>query len=607
MRKKYISTLLFVLLMVSSGTAQLLKEDPHPVDKIKKIGDKLIRETPFAYRLILPARNQRFNGLCFVDFGKTFGKGKAAVAYAYTQLTALRDTLLTVEIAHNDACRVWCNGNLVYEKNGIRDIAIARDERSMAMSDSFKVYLKKGHNDLLIKSATSGKEWCVFLQPPSEHDAVLNAPQTYPEIGLKNVKNVDSSVSNMSNWLVCGPFRPGIDTQQALEKDFRFGAMYPGLTTPITWSIPKSDVLGDMIDAKAWGTTYQWNYHNGGVAWAMAQLSELTGEKQYNQWATNFCDFQMEGMPFVDYQVNKLKAYNSANAMVINSRLLDFTLAPSMPLIYRLRKEKDFKNDSIYKAYIGKMMNYAESGQIRSPGYTNYTRTTPEEYTVWVDDMFMGIPFLMQAGLYTSDPVKRQLFFDDAASQLLDFTKHVWDKDARLFMHANYSRRPQVKLPYWSRANGWAIWAMTEVLLALPKDHPKYKVILNLYRDFANSLIRYQSAEGFWHNVINRNDSPVEVSGTAIFTMTMARGVRLGWLDKKKFTPIVEKGWRATASEIEDDGTVHKICVGTMCSEDVNYYMTRPFYDNDTHGSFAVIFAGIEVQKMLDQQHKMRK
>ncbi|RAJ87271.1 rhamnogalacturonyl hydrolase YesR [Chitinophaga dinghuensis] len=607
MMKKYVSTLLFVLLTIISGKAQQVKDNPRPVDKIKKIGDKLIRETPFAYQLILPARNPRFNGLTFVDFGSTFGKGKPAVAYAYTQLAVGADTTFTIEIAHNNACKVWCNGNLAYAKNKGEEIAIVRDERSMTMSDSFRVHLKKGNNDLLIKSASNGKEWCVFLQPPSEHDAVLNGPRNYAAIGLKQVKYVDSSVSNLNNWLICGPFAPGIDQSHAPETAFRFGAMYPGLETAVTWTVPKQEVLGDVIGAKAWGTTYQWNYHNGGVAWAMEQLSELTNEQQYNQWAVNFCDFQMEGMPFVDYQVNGLRAYNSANAMVINSRLLDFTLAPSIPLIYRLRKEKEFKNDAVYKAYITKMMNYAKTGQIRSPGYSNYTRTTPEEYTVWVDDMFMGIPFLMQAGLYTQDPKEKKLFFDDAANQLLDFTKHVWDKDARLFMHANYSQRPQVKLPYWSRANGWAIWAMTEVLLSLPQDHPKYKPILSLYRDFCNSLIRYQSKDGYWHNVVTRNDSPVEVSGTAIFTMAMARGVRMGWLDKKKFMPVVVNGWKAIDTEIEEDGTVHKICVGTMCSEDENYYMNRPFYDNDTHGSFAVIFAGIEVQRLLDQQKKERK
>ena len=50
-----------------------------------------------------------------------------------------------------------------------------------------------------------------------------------------------------------------------------------------------------MIDPEVWGTTYQWNYHNGGVAWAMQQLGELTGTHKYTKWATDFCDYQMEG------------------------------------------------------------------------------------------------------------------------------------------------------------------------------------------------------------------------------------------------------------------------------------------------------------------------
>lgn len=590
------------MLLFLSGFFMLMQSRAQsPVDQVKKIGDKLIRETSFAYQLTLPVANPYFNNLHYVDFGQTFGTGKAAVAFARTQLYVSRDTVITIEIEHNDACKIWNNGMAVYEKKGIRPVLIVRDERSMLMSADFQLTLKAGINNLLVKSETSGKEWCVFIQPPSEKDAVTTVAKAPVEIGLRRMEGVDGQISKISSWLIIGPFAPDVDAVRRLESQFMFGGMYEGVNGPVTWTIPRKEVLGDVIGAKAWGTTYQWNYHNGGVAWGMQQLSELTGETKYNQWAINFCDYQMEGMPFVDHQVNKLRAYNAANAMVINSTLLDFTLAPSLPLIYRLRKESNFKNEALYKRYVDKMMAYAQNGQIRSQGYRNYTRTTPEAYTVWVDDMFMGIPFLMQAGLYAVKAKERSAFFDDAATQVLDFTKHVWDPEARLYMHANYSRRPEVKLPHWSRANGWAIWAMSDVLMALPKKHPKYQAILHQYRDFVNSLIRFQNKEGFWHNVIDRKDAPVEVSGTAIFTMAMARGVRLGWLEAGKFAPLVQRGWDAVASEIEEDGTVHKICIGTMCSEDVNYYMTRPFFDDDTHGSFAVIFAGIEVQKMLNQ------
>ena len=594
----YFYCIVLSILFSVNVMSQQLKESP--VTTVQRIGDKLIRNTPFAYKLVLFPENNKFNYLKFIDFGRTFGKKDHAVAYAFTQMSFPRDTTIRVEIEHNDACKIWCNGTLVYEKLGQRDIKIVREERSLEMSFSFDLFLKKGNNDILIKSETFGGEWCVFIQPPSEKDAVLSVVPEYPNIGLENVKNIDGNIPKLTNWLVVGPFGANIDIINEPEKEFVFGHMYQGLDGLVTWTIPKIEVLGDMIDPAPWGTTYQWNYHNGGVAWAMQQLSELTNNQRYNQWAVNFCDYQMEGLPFVDYQVNDLKAYNSANALVIDSKLLYFTLAPSLPIIYRLRKEQDFKNRKIYEMYINKMIHYAQHEQIRSEGMTNYTRNTPEEFTVWVDDMFMGVPFLIQAGLYVTSPELQKAFFDDAANQVLDFTKHVWDKEAKLYMHANYTSRPEIKLPHWSRANGWAAWAMSDVLMYLPKKHPKYRQILKQYVTFMETLVKYQDESGFWHNVIERKDSPEEVSGTAIFTMAMARGVRYGWLDKKKYIPVVQKGWNAVASEVEDDGTVHKICVGTMCTEDVEYYVNRPFYDDDTHGSFAVIFAGIEVQKMID-------
>ena len=71
-----------------------------------------------------------------------------------------------------------------------------------------------------------------------------------------------------------------------------------------------------------------------------------------------------------------------------------------------------------------------------------------------------------------------------------------------------------------------------------------------------------------------------------------------GWLNEKKYKPYALRGWEALKTQIEPNGTVHNICYGTMCSEDINYYMNRPFFDNDTHGLFAVLFAGIEMSNL---------
>jgi unsaturated rhamnogalacturonyl hydrolase len=586
----------------------LLNAQPNdtPLAVAKRIGDKLIRETPFRYRLTQPPLNKTFDDLKVVDFARIFPNSEAAVAYAYTNMSAAEDMDLAVQTEHNDGCKIWLNGTLTYEKRGDRTIQIRHEERSIELPNTFILKLKKGNNALLIKSETRGKEWRVYLQPPSTKGAILRGPLLYPKMGLKEVQDVDSAVAQLSNWLVVGPFsnnlknkqRTGLDTPYPPEEGVIFGSMYQGKSKSVTWQIPPVDVLGDLINPADWGTNYHWNYHNGGVAWAMQQLAELSGEKKYDDYASNFCDFSLQSVPFVTYQVNELNAVNSANHFIVNTPLLDFTLAPSLPFIYRLRKNKDFKDRATYVNFIEKTLNYAEKGQIRLPNSNIYTRTTPEKYTTWTDDMFMGIPFLIQAAQYAPDEKQRQAFLDDAALQILNFKKEVWDEAAHLYQHANYSTK-KVKMPHWSRANGWGIWAMTEVLTVLPKNHKHYAAILAQYQLHAATLAKWQAKNGFWLNVLDRADAQEEVSGTAIFTMAMARGVTNGWLDAPTFKPVVLRGWSALTSEIEPDGTVHKICMGTMCSEDVNYYMKRPFYDNDTHGLFAVLFAANAVHTML--------
>jgi rhamnogalacturonyl hydrolase YesR len=576
-----------------------------PLNTVRRIGDKLIRDTPFRYRLdVAPVNrdftNETIGGMQFVDFGRTFGLGRPALAYAWTQIVAPCDSETTLELEHSDGCKVWLNGEVVYERQGDRAIRLVFDERSVEMSNSCRIRLRRGPNTLLVKSETRGGEWRVYLQPPSLKGAVVTGSSTHPTIGLVGVPDVDPRVAGLTNWLVTGPFpnEPrGLSTVFPPEREFVFGTMYPGLDGPVTWTIPKIEVLGGIIGWEPWGSLYHWSYYNGGTAWAMLHLAEATGDARYREYARRFCDYHLGGIPFVEYQVKTLNAVNSANHFIIESPLLDFTLAPSLPFIHRLRTEPEFPGRDAYEAWIGRMTEYAVSGQVRLPEQGIYTRLTPVKYTTWVDDMFMGIPFLIQAALHAKDAAARDGFFDDAANQTLAFNTQIWDEEAQLYMHARYFGSP-VKLPHWSRCNGWAIWAMSEVLLHLPGDHPKRAAILEQFRRHAASLIRFQDAAGFWRNVMDRPDSRPEVSGTAIFTLALARGLNHGWLDAATYGPAAQRAWNAIATQIESDGTVHNICEGTMCSEDVNYYLERGFFDNDTHGLFAVLFAGMEMSRL---------
>ncbi|MEI6679052.1 MAG: glycoside hydrolase family 88 protein [Mariniphaga sp.] len=585
--------------LITKGSDPVMDD---PLVIAKRIGDKLVRETPFAYRLELATDSKEFNGIQMIDFGRNFKVSGKTSAYAYTQLEVQEDATMEIQIGHNDACTVWLNREVVYQNKKDQPLALIYEERSIELPFHFTARLHKGSNSLLINSVTNRDDWRVYLQPPTTKGAVLTKTSLSPEIGLGRMKRVDKRISEIANWLIVGPFAGDQEFEglSSAKDEPVFGQVFQGNNGPVTWGIPKIDVVGNLIDASAWGTNYNWNYHNGGLAWAMKTLGEMSVDKTYEKYANDFCDFQLRSIPFIKFETKTLGKANVPNGLLINTPLLDFTLAPSLPFIYRLRKDAAFENRQDYVGFTDNMLHYARYEQIRLPGSSIYTRSTPKKYTTWVDDMFMGIPFLMQAGLYADNAADKAFYFNDAANQVLGFNKELWDQDAQLYFHARFSESNE-KMIHWSRANGWGIWAITEVLLYLPKDHPQRKAILKHYQVFVESLIRLQSKNGLWHNVLDHPESQLEVSGSAIFTMAIARGINEGWISEKQYRPIAQKGWDAIATQIDKGGTVRNICFGTMCSADINYYLKRPFYDNDTHGLFAVLFAAMEVSKM--QKH----
>lgn len=577
------------------------KDDRTPLEVVESIGNKLIRNTSFQYRLIVNPNKDKFSDIQIVDFSRTYGLEKNGVVYAYTHLVSDADVELPVQIEHNDGCKIWLNDAVVYTGWGDKKIKLEFEERSVELSKKIMLPLKKGINTLLVKSTTAGESWTFYIQPEPDKMAVRTTAIPSVSIGLKTMPHVDAKVTDLTNWLVCGvfesvgnnPLEETFPVEQSLEQ---WGNMFPGKDNKnITWSIPKIEILGDVINPAEWGTAYNWNYHNGGTAWAMQVLGEISGLQKYNDYATRFCDFHLNGMPFIAYQVDELNAFNCTNHHIYRTPLLDFTLAPSLPFVYELTRQNAEKQNPEYKAWVDTMIIYSQQ-QIRLPNSTAYTRTTPEVYTTWVDDMFMGIPFLVHASIYSGDKSLMQ----DAVAQIFDFNKQVWDKQAGLYMHARYSAR-DTKLPHWSRANGWGLWATSEALSYLSSKDPKYKALLKHHQLHIKNIVKYQNENGFWYNVLEYPQSREEVSGTAIFTMAIARGIRMNWLDRKTYMPVVEKAWSALKTRIEKDGTVHDICYGTMCSEDLNYYFNRPFYTDDTHGLFAVLFAGIEMHKLLNE------
>jgi rhamnogalacturonyl hydrolase YesR len=569
-----------------------------PIDKVKAVADRVILNTPFQYQYTFYKPGKNVNYIQVINFGRNFGVERNALACAYTTIQVpQKDTSAHFVISYTDAVEVYLNEELIFSNYLPHALKIIHAERSNDLERKITVRLHKGTNNLVIKSAITNKskEWSVLWQIEENVGNTSVAPNAFWK----------SEVLEGTNFVLLGAYP--INTLANLKK-FSAPKDYLNLNNVITFnqttnhfSIPRKELTPVVMNPQPyWGSYYNYNYHTAGVAWSMQHLATATKDKRYDAFAANYCDFMLQSIPVINYYKNELFQFDVTNYFLINTPLLDFTAAPCLPFANRLYKEKSFNNSKQYDSFFTAIKNYVVKNQIRMPG-TNFTRKTPEVYTTWVDDMFMGLAFLVQASNTVTTATERNALITDAAKQVIAFNKLLFDEKDSLYHHVFHSQRPEVKYPYWLRANGWGIWAATEVLKNLPVTHPLYKDVLSIYQKHVLPLMKHQDASGFWHNVINKPETRLETSGSAIFTMAIARGVNNGWIDVK-YKSNALKGWKALESRIEADGTVHGIIVGSMTGEDYHYYESLAMVDNDSHGLFCVMECGIEIQKMIDKK-----
>jgi hypothetical protein len=65
---------------------------------------------------------------------------------------------------------------------------------------------------------------------------------------------------------------------------------------------------------------------------------------------------------------------------------------------------------------------------------------------------------------------------------------------------------------------------MAELLSVLPEDHPGRAAVLAQYRAHVAGLAAAQGGAGLWHQLLDRNDSYLETSASAMYVYAIARG-----------------------------------------------------------------------------------
>jgi len=336
--------------------------------------------------------------------------------------------------------------------------------------------------------------------------------------------------------------------------------------------------------------SYEW-----GVAYAgMLSAAAATGDTRFSDFVAQRLSLFAQALPLFRAQAQtsapgSRAAFRNPLRGLIAPHALDDIGAMSAALI----KARRAGVGPDLLPVIATAEAWLTQGQFRLADGT-LARHWPVPETVWADDMYMGVPALAQMGKLTGET----RYYDDAVRQVRQISARLFVPAKGIYRHGWISSNPDSLDIYWDRANGWCMMAMVELLDVLPPDYPGRGDVLALLRAQIRGVAPLQSSSGLWHQLLDRPDSYLETSGSAMFVFSIAHAVNQGWISPV-YGSLAQVGWNAVAAKVNALGQVDGTCVGTNFALDLPYYYFRPTSPYAAHGYGPTLLAGAEMIRLL--------
>lgn len=342
------------------------------------------------------------------------------------------------------------------------------------------------------------------------------------------------------------------------------------------------------------------SYEAGVLYAAMLNAGKQTGDERFTRFAADRLGLIARQAPKEAKALEKDKEYDPQMRMVLFPGALDDCGAMASAYC-RLNMAQA---DKAYGAVIDRYVDFVRNKQYRLPDGI-FARHRPHHNTVWLDDMYMGVPCMAWYGIMNNDITA----IHDAVKQIKLFKERMWVPEKKLFRHGWVESMKPHPAYHWGRANGWAILTQCEVLDALTIKGKSEETaadrafVLDLLRQHIEGLSALQDKTGFWHQLLDRPDTYNETSCTAIYTYCMAHAINEGWIDAQTYGAQVLLAWQACQTKVNAKGQVEGTCVGTGMGFEPAFYAYRPVHAMAAHGYGPMIWAGAEVIRMLRTTH----
>lgn len=362
----------------------------------------------------------------------------------------------------------------------------------------------------------------------------------------------------------------------------------------ISWH-PDSIVIGSRKTAR-------WDYEQGLMLKALERVWQRSGDGKYFTYIKKDLDqfVQKDG----SIRTYKAEDYNLDNLTTGHALLL--LAQTSVPDQARYAKAA-----TLLRQQLDTQPRTKAGGFWHKKIYQNQ---------MWLDGLYMAGPFYAEYSQIFNQPAA----FDDVTKQFALIEQNLVDPKTGLLYHGYDESREQQwankttgqSPSFWDRGIGWYAMALVDVLDYLPADHPQRAQLVKNVQRLAPVLAKYQDAKtGTWSLVMNqetRNGNYAEASGSSMFVYFLAKGVRLGYLDKS-FSKVAAKGYAGLLKAFvstEPGGALAfsgAVSVGGLGGKpyrdgSFEYYISEPLRKNDLKGVGPFILASVEMEIAAESQ-----
>ena len=330
---------------------------------------------------------------------------------------------------------------------------------------------------------------------------------------------------------------------------------------------------------KEWSADKAWDYVPGLVAKTILMYCDQYPDDELSAQAYGWCKTYADNAiddkgNFYNFKKGSLDNIASGKVLFdlyVRESAVDHTAAE------RYRQAADYLYKYLRYEYKRIMLNEGKNGFIHKDSYP---------YQMWLDGLYMGAAFYAEY-LYTFAPDDYEAW-SDIALQFTTIHSHTYDAEKSLNYHG-WSAKPSdansfwantdgpfkgCSKEFWGRGMGWYAAALVDVLAMMPKEHPDYETIAEIFTQVVDGIHRWQDPQsGVWYQLLQYDDSFVsarghrnylEASASCMFTYALLKGMRLGLFDSAKFGPVAEKAYDGLISTFitkSSNGVdIHNIC-----------------------------------------------